>query len=81
MHFRTAVFKIDLIKEILTYEQEIFTNKKGLKRFSLMITHTQKRFSQVIMNKKRFASKITTKFFDLFKVSKITSKFLTCSKQ
>ena len=25
-------------------------------------------------------SKVSTKFFDLFKVSKMTNKFLTCSK-
>ena len=36
-------------------KKEIFTHKKGLKRFSLMITHEKKRFSQVIMNKKRFS--------------------------
>ena len=36
-------------------KKEIFTHKKGLKRFSLMITHENKRFSQVIMNKKRFS--------------------------
>ena len=35
-------------------QKEIFTNKKGLKKFSRMITH-EKRFSQVIMNKKRFS--------------------------
>ena len=32
---------------------EIFTNKKDLKRFSLMV-HLNKRFSHVIINKKRF---------------------------
>ena len=32
---------------------EIFTNRKDLKRFSLMV-HLNKRFSHVIINKKRF---------------------------
>ena len=69
MHFRTAVFNIHLLKQVFTDEhkkrrdffqmsinkKEIFTHKKGLKRFSLMITHEKKRFSQVIKNKKRFS--------------------------
>ena len=40
-----------LLKEILTDEQEIFTNNNSLKRFSLMIILV-KNISQVIMNKK-----------------------------
>ena len=55
MHFETDVSKIYLIKRFSQMsinkkrfftnknkQKEIFTNKKVLKRFSLMITHTKK---------------------------------------